>query len=140
MNSINKSASRVVLSYLKSTSPTEKEAVDFSEINNLLQPGRTVNNRELARAIRLAITAEHDAVHLYELIADATTNVFIKKVMQDVANEEKVHVGEFEKILSVIDVEDSSFLEEGRTEVEEMMTEPPEAPIMIQQPIHTALR
>ena len=118
----------------------EKNAIDFSEINSLIQPGRTLTNRELARAIRLSITAEHDAVHLYELIADTTTNTFVRKVMQDVANEEKVHVGEFEKLLSVIDVQDTEYVEEGKTEVEEMMTEEPESPVIVQTPVHTALR
>lgn len=117
-----------------------KEAVDFSEINALIQPGRTLTNRELARAIRLAITAEHDAVHLYELVADTTTNIFVRKVLQDVANEEKVHVGEFEKLLSVIDAQDSEFVEEGKIEVEEMMVEEPEAPVLVQAPVHPALR
>lgn len=134
-----KSANRVVMAYLKRVSK-EKEAIDFSEINSLIQPGKSLNNRELARAIRLSISAEHDAVHLYELIADTTTNIFVRRIMQDVANEEKVHVGEFEKLLSVIDVEDTQFIEEGKEEVEEMMTEQPEAPVIIQEPIHTALR
>lgn len=135
---IKKSAGRVVLSYLQKK--REKTAISFSEISTLLQPGKSLNNREIARAIRLSISAEHDAVHLYELIADATTNIFVRRVMQDVANEEKVHVGEFEKLLSVIDVKDSEFLEEGRIEVEEMMVEDQESPVMIQEPIHTALR
>lgn len=118
----------------------KKVAIDFSEINSLIQPGRSLTNRELARAIRLAISAEHDAVHLYELVADTTTNTFVRKIMQDVANEEKVHVGEFEKLLSVIDVADTEFVEEGKQEVEEMMVEEEEAPVLVQTPIHTALR
>lgn len=134
-------AERVVTSFLKKGQKNkEKEAIDFSEINSLIQPGKSLNNRELARAIRLSISAEHDAVHLYELIADSTTNVFVRKIMQDVANEEKVHVGEFEKLLSVIDVEDTEFIEEGKNEVEEIMTEEPDVPVFVQEPTHTALR
>lgn len=120
--------------------PREKTAISFSEISSLLQPGKSLNNREIARAIRLSISAEHDAVHLYELIADTTTNIFVRRVMQHVADEEKVHVGEFEKLLSVIDVKDPEFLEEGKIEVEEMMVENQESPIIVQEPIHTALR
>lgn len=133
-----KSASRVILSYLEKK--REKAAISFTDINGLIQPGKSLNNRELARAIRLSISAEHDAVHLYELIADATTDIFVRRVMQDVADEEKTHVGEFEKLLSVIDVKDSEFLEEGRVEVEEMMVEKQDSPMMVQEPLHTALK
>lgn len=97
-----------------------KNSMDFSGIGNILQPGKILNDRELARAIRISIAAEHDAVHLYELIADCTSNALAKKVMQDVANEEKAHVGEFQKILSIIDPEDPKFFRDGVKEVEEM--------------------
>lgn len=97
----------------------EKKAVDFTDINPTIIPQKEMSPREIARAIRLSISAEHDAAHLYEVIADSTTDERVKKVMQDIANEEKVHVGEFEKLLGLIDKEDPGFIEEGKKEVEE---------------------
>jgi len=98
---------------------THKEAMDFSGIRNLIAPGKKLTDREIARAIRLSISAEHDATHLYELIADATNNQDVKSVMQHVADEEKVHVGEFMELLKKFDLDDEKFLEEGTKEVEE---------------------
>jgi rubrerythrin len=87
-------------------------------------PGKTadepLDDRELARAIRQSIAAEHEAVHLYEAIADSTNNAQIKKVMQDVADEEKVHVGEFQALLETLQGDEKEFVNDGRKEVEEM--------------------
>lgn len=101
----------------------QKTAIDFTSIEPTLNPDRPMTVRELARAIRLAITAEHDAVQLYELIADSTPDVAVRKVMQDVANEEKEHVGEFEEILARIDPQNEHFVGEGVEEAEELITE-----------------
>lgn len=97
--------------------------MDFSPINEILKPGKKLDDRELARAIRLSISAEHDAVHLYELIADSTDNVEVKKIMQDIADEEKVHVGEFEELLNMIDEDNEDLVEDGRDEAAEIIDE-----------------
>lgn len=91
--------------------------MDLSTIAPVLQPGKTLTNRELARVVRQAICAEHDAVHLYELIVDSSINPMVKSVLQDIADEEKVHVGELEEVLSTLDPENDDFVEEGREEV-----------------------
>lgn len=98
----------------------EKKAMDFTSISAIITPGKKLTDREIARALRLSIAAEHDAAHLYELIADATSNNLVKKVMQDVANEEKQHVGEFKKLLNEIDPENEKLEKDGEKEVEEM--------------------
>jgi rubrerythrin len=77
----------------------------------------TLSDRELARAIRDAIIAEQDAVKQYEVIADSTSNEKAKKVLQDISDEEKIHVGELLELLKGIDSSDDNFLEEGRKEV-----------------------
>jgi len=84
---------------------------------------RKMTERELARAIRMAIAAEEEAVHFYELVADATDNKIVKDIMQDVADEEKVHVGEFQKLLNDMLDDEEEFLDEGAKEVEEMDNE-----------------
>jgi hypothetical protein len=98
-----------------------KESMDFSGINNLITPKNKLNDREIARTIRLAISAEHDATHLYELIADSTNNKNVKKVLQDIADEEKVHVGELQELLKKFDRDDEKFLEKGQKEVEDLI-------------------
>jgi hypothetical protein len=102
----------------KMESDTYKNAMDFTSINPLLKTEKVLNNEELTRAIRLSISAEQDAVSLYETIADSTNDLKVKEVMKSVANEEKVHIGEFQKILSVLDTNELNAIEEGKKEVE----------------------
>jgi len=70
--------------------------------------------------LRLAIIAELDAVSLYEQLAAATNNRNIKKVLLEVAKEEKTHVGEFQTLLLKEDEEQVEELEKGKKEVEEI--------------------
>ncbi len=58
-------------------------------------PPRRMTLTELVRAIRINIAAELDAASLYEAHADATDSPLARKVLIDIANEERVHVGEF---------------------------------------------
>ncbi len=71
--------------------------------------------------LRMGLIAELDAIDLYEQLADATDDPEIKKVMLDVAKEEKEHVGEFEAMLLARDAEQVEEMEEGKKEVEEML-------------------
>jgi rubrerythrin len=68
----------------------------------------------------VAIIAELDAVSLYEQLAAATKNEAIKKVLFEVAREEKTHVGEFQALLLKEDAEQVTELEKGKKEVEEI--------------------
>jgi len=69
--------------------------------------------------LRVAVSAELDAISLYEQLAAATENEDIKKILLDVAKEEKTHVGEFQALLLREDVEQVEELEKGKKEVEE---------------------
>ncbi|MEM3579706.1 MAG: ferritin family protein [Candidatus Bathyarchaeia archaeon] len=70
--------------------------------------------------LRAAIIAELDAINLYEQLAAATTNESIKKVLLEIAREEKTHVGEFQTLLLKEDKEQIEELEKGRKEVEDI--------------------
>ena len=105
----------------KMESGAKKEAMDFSTISPVPKTDEPMDQRETTRAIRQAICAEHDAVHLYELIADSCTNADVKELLQDLADEEKVHVGELQQLLSILDVKDEKFLEEGREEAKDVV-------------------
>ena len=71
--------------------------------------------------LRSAMIAELDAISLYEQMADMTQNKNIRKLLLDVAREEKTHVGEFQALLLIEDKEQGKELEEGKEEVEELM-------------------
>ena len=74
-----------------------------------------VNNEIL----RVGIIAELDAVNLYEQLAAMTTDPNIKKILLDIAKEEKTHVGEFQALLLNRDKEQVNELEKGKEEVKE---------------------
>ena len=73
--------------------------------------------------LRSAIIAELDAINLYEQMADVTRNGNIKKVLLDIAREEKTHVGEFQTLLLIEDKEQVQELEEGKKEVRELLNQ-----------------
>ncbi|OGZ34878.1 MAG: rubrerythrin [Candidatus Portnoybacteria bacterium RIFCSPLOWO2_01_FULL_43_11] len=71
--------------------------------------------------LRTGMMAELDAVSLYEQMADMTQSKNIKKVLLDIAKEEKTHVGEFEALLFKEDKEQAKETEEGKKEVGELL-------------------
>ena len=70
--------------------------------------------------LRAGIIAELDAINLYEQMAAMTGNENIRKILLDIAKEEKTHVGEFQAMLLMEDGEQREELEEGKKEVEEV--------------------
>ncbi len=70
--------------------------------------------------LRVGLIAELDAINLYEQLASFTDNEKIKKVLLDIAKEEKTHVGEFLEMLLKLDEEQKKELENGKKEVEEL--------------------
>lgn len=80
-----------------------------------------VNKEDINKEIlRVGMIAELDAVSFYEQLAAMTEDENIKKVLMDIAKEEKTHVGEFEALLLRIDKEHEKELEHGKEEVEEL--------------------
>jgi rubrerythrin len=73
--------------------------------------------------LRSAVIAELDAINMYEQMADMAKDPVIKKVLLEVAGEEKTHVGEFQTMLLMKDEEQVKELENGKEEVEEMLEE-----------------
>ena len=93
----------------------KKEA---QELQNVKTPEK-LTDRELTRAIRDAIIAEEGAIKQYETVVDASDNQLVKKVLQDIADEEKVHVGELQSLLDGLLKDEAGFLEDGAKEVED---------------------
>ena len=92
---------------------------EFSNPFTVLKNDRTLTHEELVRAIRFMVAAEYEAVQLYQQTAESTDNVLAREVLIDIANEEKVHAGEFLRLLKELDPEEEKFYKEGYEEVEE---------------------
>lgn len=69
-------------------------------------------------ALRLALIGELDAINLYNQMANATSNPKMADVLKDIADEEKVHVGELQKLLDELDPNNKQKRQEGEKEVE----------------------
>jgi len=81
---------------------------------------RKMTKSELVRALRLNLAAEEEAVHAYMAHAEATDDLLAKKVLIDIADEERVHAGEFLELIKRLAPGEAKLLEAGRKEVEEM--------------------
>jgi rubrerythrin len=81
-------------------------------------PERKMSFNELIRAIRIDIAGELEAIHLYQAHAEATDNELVKEVLLDIANEERVHVGELQRLLVLLLQDEADLLAEGAGEVD----------------------
>jgi rubrerythrin len=70
--------------------------------------------------LRAGMIAELDAVSLYEQMAAMAKNENIKKVLLDIAKEEKTHMGEFQALLLMLDKQQEKEIQAGKKEVEEL--------------------
>ena len=80
---------------------------------------RKVTHEELIRAIRFMIAAEYEAIQLYMQLAESTDNKLAQDVLKDIADEERVHAGEFLRLLKELAPDEQKFYDEGAAEVEE---------------------
>jgi len=91
---------------------------EFGNPFSVLKHDRLLTHEELVRAIRFMVAAEYEATQLYEQLAESTDEVLAQKVLRDIANEEKVHAGEFLRLLKELQPDEESFYQQGALEVE----------------------
>jgi len=84
-----------------------------------LAEDRKLSEAELVRAIRFVIAAEYEAVQLYTQLAESIDDEIAVKVLKNIADEEKVHAGEFLRLLHHLTPDEQQFYDEGYREVEE---------------------
>ncbi|MBA2861579.1 ferritin family protein [Methanococcus maripaludis] len=80
---------------------------------------KKLTDEELIRAIRFMIAAEYEAIQLYMQLAESTDNELAIEVLKDIADEERVHAGEFLRLLKELSPDEEKFYAEGAEEVEE---------------------
>jgi len=82
---------------------------------------RKLTHEELVRAIRFLVAAEYEAVQLYMQLAESIDNELAIEVLKDIADEERVHAGEFLRLLRHLEPNEEKFYVEGAEEVEEFI-------------------
>ncbi|MBN2188789.1 MAG: hypothetical protein JW699_04995 [Chitinispirillaceae bacterium] len=92
---------------------------DFGNPFSGLARDRKLTKEELVRAVRFMVAAEYEAVQLYMQLAESTDNKLAVEVLRDIADEERVHAGEFLRLLKELAPEEEKFYSEGAEEVEE---------------------
>ena len=86
-----------------------------------LKLDRMLTKEELIRSVRFMLAAEIEAVEMYTRVAEACQDEKIKKLILDIADEERVHAGEFGKLVEVLDPQEKVLLEKGMAEAEEKL-------------------
>jgi rubrerythrin len=82
---------------------------------------RKMTNEELIQAIRLDIANELEAIYVYDAHVEATDDVRAKKIISDIRDEEKAHVGELMTLLMVLDPKEVEMFASGEAEVNKML-------------------
>jgi rubrerythrin len=88
----------------------------FSELAN----GRKLSDEELVRAIRFMVAAEYEATQMYMQLAESTDNILAAAVLKDIADEERVHAGEFLKLLYELAPNEKALYAKGAGEVDDI--------------------
>jgi rubrerythrin len=96
---------------------------EFGEPFSSLANDRKLTDAELIRAIRFMVAAEYEAIQLYMQLAESTDNELAKDVLIDIADEERVHAGEFLRLLHALDPDEQKLYDVGAKEVEEIIEE-----------------
>ena len=85
-----------------------------------LANAKKLTDEELVRAIRFMVASEYEATQMYMQLAEATDNILAVAVLKDIADEERVHAGEFLKLLLEIAPDEKALYAKGAGEVEEI--------------------
>jgi len=92
---------------------------DFGSPFSGLATDRKLTNTELIRAVRFMVAAEYEAVQMYMQLAESTDNKLAIEVLKDIADEERVHAGEFLRLLHELAPDEKTFYAKGKEEVED---------------------
>ncbi|HOV93993.1 MAG TPA: ferritin family protein [Spirochaetales bacterium] len=92
---------------------------DFGTAFSGMKSDRKLTESELVRSIRFMIAAEYEAIQMYTQLAESTDNKLAQEVLEDIANEERVHAGEFLRLLKELEPKEQEYYADGAGEVEE---------------------
>lgn len=84
---------------------------------------RKMSKYELVQALRIDVAGELEAMFLYDAHVHATDDPVVQKVLGDIRDEEREHVGELLALIHYLDPAVTGFLAEGNQEVQSMMKE-----------------
>jgi len=95
---------------------------EFVNPHNQMNADRKYTTSELIRALRKDLSAEEEAASLYAAHAEMTDDKSIKKILLDIADEERVHVGEFQALINKLAKDEEKLLAKGMKEAEKLLS------------------
>ena len=81
-----------------------------------MDPNFTYSYNSLLIEIRKRLEEEYDAINNYMKMLPHTSEEWVKKIIEDIASEEKAHVGELEYILYKLSPEEKKNVDKGKEE------------------------
>lgn len=81
-------------------------------------PTMLMSPQEMLNALRLDMISELEAIITYESQAAACDDPVVSKLLRSVADEERVHVGELQRLIQYLDGRESELLAKGKSEVD----------------------
>jgi rubrerythrin len=96
----------------------EEDMPDFGTPFSGLAKERKLTEQELIRSIRFMVSAEYEATQMYMQLAESTDNKLAIEILKDIADEERVHAGEFLRLLKELAPDEEKFYADGAAEVE----------------------
>jgi rubrerythrin len=93
---------------------------EFVNPHNQMDADRKYTTSELIRALRKDLSAEEEATSLYTAHAEMTNDKSIKQALLDIADEERVHVGELQALINKLAKDEKKLLDKGMKEVEKL--------------------
>jgi len=96
---------------------------DFGQPFSGMAKEKKLTKQELIRSIRFMVAAEYEAIQLYMQLAESTDEKLAIDVLTEIADEERVHAGEFLRLLKELEPDEEKFYAEGTSEVEEKIEE-----------------
>jgi rubrerythrin len=96
---------------------------DFGQPFSGMAKEKKLTKQELIRSIRFMVAAEYEAIQLYMQLAESTDEKLAIDVLTEIADEERVHAGEFLRLLKELEPDEEKFYAEGSEEVEEKIEE-----------------
>lgn len=94
---------------------------EFSTPYSVKKSDRKLTKEELIRAIRFSIASEYEAIQLYEEIEECIDNEDAKTLLDEIIEDEKVHVGNFLHLLKLLSPEEEEAYEEGYEEAQDIL-------------------
>ena len=84
-----------------------------------MEPERKMTNSELVMALRHDLATTEAAVSTYTAHAETIDHVLAKKVLMDIANQERAHAGQLLRLIQIITGDEDNYLAKGKNIIDE---------------------